>query len=346
MIHHIYIISLLLCLLLAGCGKAKAPDFDSHQSELVLRACEAIADGKDQDAMNVLNELRQYPATASFVEEAQLAIRRHYNSRQINHTLQTGDLKKLKQFLIEAEKQGMLSSEMLLNSDMPDALQALMLFCAKMPWENSSSLQNALAQLAPFVEPLSATEAFRQFYAEQRALLKKMEQEELQTKIDKCLATLDKAAATNDAKNWLEAHNELHKLKQDHPLFKYEMQLGKKSLDPNPDWASYAIALLGNWKRLDDRQRKTALDAMEGPPVNLCSNVLIAIRSNTEEALRAHQAAMEQLGLAPSNDVLMSYLGSLDIKYAEKGGTHSPCLGLKELFAIFSSINISPKTRR
>ena len=346
MIHHIYIISLLLCLFLAGCGKAKAPDFDNHQSELVLKACEAIAEGKDQDAMNVLNELRQYPATASFVEEAQLAIRRHYNSAQINHTLQSGDLKKLKQFLLEAEKKGLLSSEMLLNSDMPDALEALMLFCAKMPWEDSSSLQNAMAQLAPFVEPLSATEAFRQFYAEQQSLLKKMEQEELQAKIDKCLATLDKAAATNDTKNWIEAHNELHKLKQNHVLFKYEMELGKKLKEQHPDWATYAIALMGNWKRLNDRQRRTALDAMEGSPVNLCSNILIAIRSNTEEALRAHQAAMAQLGLAPSNDVLMSYVGSLDIKYADKGGTYSPCLGLKGLFAIFSSININPKTGR
>ena len=346
MIHHIYIISLLLCLLLAGCGKAKAPDFDSHQSELVLKACEAIADGKDQDAMNVLNELRQYPATSSFVEEAQLAIKRHYNSKEINRMLQSGDLKRLKQFLIEAEKQGILSSEMLLNSDMPDALQALMLFCAKMPWEDSHSLQNALSQLAPFVEALSATEAFRNFHAEQLQQLKKMEKEELLAKINKCLEALDKAAAMNDTKNWIQAYNDLHKLKPDHPLFKYEMQLGKKPKEQHPDWATYAIALLGNWKRLDDRQRRTALEAMEGSPVNLCSSILIAIRSNTEEALRVHQATMEQLGLPLSNDVLISYMGNLDIKYAEKGGTHSPCLGLKGLFAIFSSINISPKTGR
>ena len=329
-----------------GCSKGKAPDFDNEQSALVLGACEAIADGKTEDAMNLLNELRHYPAYTSFVEEAQLAIRRHQNATSINQMLQSGDLRKLKQFLAEAERQGILSGDMLLHSDMPDALQALMLFCAKMPWEDSVSLQNALAQLAPYVEPLSRTEAFRSFHAEQMQLLKKMEREELEAKVRECLAALDKAAATGDDQGWLQAHNKLQKLKPDAALLKYEMQLGGKLSDPHPDWASYAIALMGNWRRLNDRQRKKALDIMEGTPANLCGSVLNAIRSNTEEALRAHQAAMESMGLAPSNEALASFMGSLGIVYSKQGGTHSPCLGLREIFALLSSINIENKPGR
>ena len=332
--------------MLLGCDKGKAPDFDGAESSLVLNACEAIAQGKDQEAMNVLNELRQYPSSASFVEEAQLATQRHHNSRQINYMLQAGDLKKLKQFLIEAEKQGILSSDMLMNSDVPDALQELMLFCAKMPWEHSTSLQNALSQLAPYVETLSNTEAFRAFYSEQLKLLKKMQNEELQAKINSCLNALDKAAATGDTRSWTLAHNDLHKIKSDSDFFKLELQLGSQLKTPNPDWSMYAIALVGNWKRLSAKQRKTALDAFEGKPSNICSNILYTMKINTSEAMLAHKNAMKELGLEPSNDAIVFFMDNLDIKYLEGSRTNSPGLGLNSIFALLSSLNIGPQTKR
>jgi len=351
LIRHIYIYSLplLAILLLPGCGKRKAPDFDGRESELVLAACEAIVQERDQDAMNALNELRQYTDSASFVEEAQLATRRHSNARQINSMLETSDLKKLKQFLLQAEKDGILSSDMLLNSDVPDALQALMLFCAKMPWEDSDSLQRALVILTPYVETLSATESFRAFHASQLELLKKLQREELLAKVNDCLKTLDKAAATGNRRDWVQAHNELHKLQPESQFFKYEMQLGKADGRPDEQDA-YAIALLGNWERLNAAQRKTALEALDGQPSNLCGRILQAMRSATSEALRLHLEEMSKLGLPASKDALMFFIGGLNIvradEKAQAGRTNLPCLGLKGIFDLCSSITITQTTGR
>ena len=335
--------------MLAGCGKRKAPDFDGRESELVLAACEAIAQGREQDAMNALNELRQYSDSTSFVEEAQLATRRHSNAKQINAMLETSDLKKLKQFLIQAEKEGMLSSDMLLNSDVPDALQALMLFCAKMPWEDSDSLQRALVILTPYVETLSATQAFKEFYASQLELLKKLQREELLAKVKDCLKTLDNAAATGNRRDWIQAHNELHKLQPESQFFKYEMQLGKADGKPE-DEEAYAIALLGNWERLNSAQRKNALEALEGQPGNLCGRILHAMRSATSEALRLHLEEMNKLGLPASKDALMFFIGGMNIistnEKKDTGRTNLPCLGLKGIFDLCSSITITQTTGR
>ncbi len=332
-------------LLLTGCNeKKRAPEFDRSGSALLLEACEAIVNGDEKKAMNSLFSLKQQDAATSFVEEAELAVKRHHDSTEIDNILASGDFQKLKQFLLKAEGDGQLSTGTLIAADMPEALQALLLYKAKMPWEDSASMQMALTALSPYLETLSQSGAFKDFYKEQLALLKSMQTRELDAKVSSCISSLEMAAANGNAAAWAASHTELHRLQPSSPLFKYERTLGKRTKVPVHEARYHAISLLGNWNRLGKKQRDISISDVLSSG-GICAGILNAINKGTMTGLEDHAQEMKSLGLHPSPLVIEHFAGILFNKKNAAGDRTNPYgMGLYGLFDFFNSTEITTKT--
>lgn len=331
MIRRIYIFFLLLALIIlpVSCEKQKAPDFDRSASDLLIDVCEAIIKGQDEEALEILSQLRHYPDTASFVEEAELDVRRHRNSKHINTLLNAGDFQELKQFIVQNESTGASSTEMLIKGDMADALQALTLFCAKMPWENSESLQNALNILTPYQDILNQTKSFPKFFAEQQNTLQTLKLKELQAKIDDALQQLELSAFNNDQANWAMAMSDLKKLRQSALPYKLDEQ------------RLQSATTVMNWSKLTQKQRQDALRNSNYNENTLCGNILKTMQEKSLTALYFHIQAMKDRDLPPSPLAVMYCVQNLHYtKNTNYKGTMPNCIGLYPLFTLAASTTI------
>ncbi len=151
--------------------------------------------------------------------------------RQAHDCLQKEQFHSLSALLHRAEKDGQATPELLRYRSIPQALQALQLFCQRMPWESAEDLQNALDWLQPYTPALEQSPAFQRFWGQQQNLLQPLRQRDLQRQSEKICAEMDAALWQGHFPNAWAAGNRLRALNPDHPLFEF-LDWSAKSLRP------------------------------------------------------------------------------------------------------------------
>lgn len=273
-------IFLALFLFATGCGREKAPDFDARRGHALLDTAEAIADNRDSDALDAIAQLRSLSTeNAPFAAEAALAVRRRQYMDTVINYLEVADYQALRLFLASKEATGEAGAQLLQIDALPDALEALALFRARMPWEDSESLSTALTRLKPHLPLLETSPAFRTFHAGQIALLWQLRAREAAAAASVCMEHLGRATLAGDASAAMEQTERLRRLAPDHPFFRYVKLLkGNSTFEVREGETQAAgIALLCAWPGLRAPRRRAAAAALRDTGIcGLLVNTLLS----------------------------------------------------------------------
>lgn len=342
MTSRIYIklsVFLLLLLLFSSCGEKRAPQYDDVPGSALLDACDAILAGQDQKALEDLAKMNELSSGDAFAEEASLSVKRRQYFKQIRKYLDAGDFQALKLFLMEKEATGEAGADMMEYKDIPDALQALTLFVAKMPWESSEALKSSLEELNRYKDTLSRSKAFLNFYAIQQDTLARLLESERQTMAAKILAVMERAVVSGKDRDFYESRNELKTTQSKHIFFVYETAIlnGKPpQIQPGTE-GIYAIALAGKWEKLTPTQRNTAAKQLAGivDKAGICGKLVSALSVDSLIEYEMFFESAKNAGMPVAGKYAVKYLKkmSLPAKYFSAWCWRTPCLGVNETIA-------------
>ena len=259
-----------MALLVTSCKKKSAPEFDNSRSTSLLDALEAMEKNQDEKAARILRQLQVQ--NGDFTEEMMLVLQNRKQMKVVDDFLAKGDFESLRIYLEEKQRSGEASPELLAMKDLPNDLEALAIFCSKMPWEDSKSLQNALDKLQDSVANLSKYETFRNFYQEQLQTLKALQKKEYQERTRDSLEALDEAVATRKTEKIRQAAARFAK-DSGTAEWKKALSLAKNGTPgqlANP--ALFAIAVANVWNELTLERKYVCSQALQaaGRPANLC----------------------------------------------------------------------------
>ena len=177
-----YSLSLALCLLsLAACRREEEPPraYDLTASRALLATGEQLlqesmaAEGATGEVVSAetLAELEATPVgrrLAGALREQQV---QHELVARANQLLAAERYNDLAVLLERAQREGLATTELLELTGLPQALQALRLFCARRPYEHAADLEQNLEFLRPWVRQLQElSPAFQAFHQEQQSL--------------------------------------------------------------------------------------------------------------------------------------------------------------------------------
>ncbi len=187
----------LTLLLVASCRREKEPEraYDLAKSRLLMTTGEELLDDSGDAKIlpaELLAKLDESP------EGRQLAslMREQWAQRELvaeaNRLLAEERYNDLGELLERAQREGLATSQLLELTGLPQALQALRLYCARRPYERAADLEQNLEFLRPWVRQLQTlSPAFQSFYQEQQEQLLVMRQQEAVAAEEHILQRLD-----------------------------------------------------------------------------------------------------------------------------------------------------------
>ena len=187
----------VLLLLLAACRREEEPErtYDLSPSRALLATGEQLLDSERASSAVPSELLAQLEATAAgralagALREQQS---QHALVAEANRLLVEERYNDLAELLERAQREGLATSQLLELTGLPQALQALRLYCARRPYEHAADLEQNLEFLRPWVRQLQAlSPAFQVFYQEQQSQLLAMRQQEAAVAEERILHRLD-----------------------------------------------------------------------------------------------------------------------------------------------------------
>lgn len=309
----IYINLLAACLLLlAACRREYAPDYDNARSTALLDALDAMEKNQDDKAARILRVYGDVQG-GNFAEEMMLVIQKRQQMKVIDSFLAKGDFQSLRLYLEEKQNTGEASTELLAMKSLPDDLQALALFCSKMPWENARSLKDALSELQTSASNLEDYPTFKKFRQTQLKTLKRLEQKEYRERTRQSLLALDQAVATQNTQGTAAAARDFARASASN-AFEKAIALAKKG-NPRPlgNPELFAIAVAHSWNDLTPARRSICAKALQaaGKPKNLCGELVAAWTDGRPEQWEELFASYRRQSLSPPPATAVAYVKAL-----------------------------------
>ena len=268
--------------LLAGCGRRESrtarPSYDLGRSERLRVAGERLLSPGGAGWEGISEELRAVPESGELRQLLTAREKQEALCREAQKYLDEGRPNDLAALIDAAELRGEATPQLLQLRSMPQALQALRLFCSRQPYERAEDLEQSLNFLKPYVEELSEhAESFRRFHASQLALLGELRRKEEVRKVSAWLRRLDWALATAGRER--EAGECLRKIASEAPNAAFLKYINKalngpgealeQWLDQGAEWGRAAIpddqlelALAVAWRSLSSDRREAAARAL------------------------------------------------------------------------------------
>ncbi|NMA43774.1 MAG: hypothetical protein GX946_10395 [Oligosphaeraceae bacterium] len=287
---------LLICIFLcAACDGPKAAPYDERKSEALTRASAMLREQRYDEAIALLQATGpgEYHSLLELLHAQQndLAL-----LRQANALLLKGDYNELIALIEKAERRGEASPQLLQYRSLPQALQALQLFCRKRPWESAADLETAMHWLQPYLPVLQESAVFRDFWQQQerekQALLeaeKRAGDAELIRQIDWELANFNEEAAWQAVQKF-QQKNPTHELFSmlDVPKQRLAREFAKSLSAGTKPGLLVELALLLNLSHGDatlQRAVKKHFDAPKLEPPMSLAGLIAAARINDDPAL-------------------------------------------------------------
>jgi len=239
-----------------------------------------------------------------------------------NDLLQEERFHDLASLIDDAEDRGEASPALLELRNLPQALQALSLFCARRPYQKSKDLEQAMNFLSPWVPELSrlSSEAFPPFWASQEALLGELRLSEKRQRIGEALSELDRALTTRGGKAnspmWTLA--EIAQVDENAEILQYvsvdcSALVGlAEGIDNPAAWtASRELAMMLCWETLSEETRSAAAEVLASRIVETLSGQVLKARSTAspEEFLMAIRRWQEMTPPAELQNASPAFFG-------------------------------------
>lgn len=343
-------------ILLVSCDRPAPHDYDESKNQTLSRLCQFLRHEQYDQAIDLLKnvedaEQRVLLETLSSHEQERLRL------MKANKFLQEGRFSELSELIEQAEKKGEASPELLEYRAAPQALQALQVFCSRMPWESPEDLENAMNWLKPYLGTLQQAPAFEAFWQQQldkREILYKArfakQQDDLLVRIDQLLAGNQRPAAWNS----LEA---LWQLNPKHPIFslldqrqrllKENVQQVLQSATLPAQVSELAVAL--TWPNLNRRQQQLLMGLLTPPngtpPKTLAGSILAAEALASPEL---YAIALQRWTALPENQKRFPWFleKALSEIFFQPGQFNArcwrtPCPNLTDFFARINQIAVN-----
>ena len=331
-------------LLLFGCGRqaddsAKHIRYDNAKAALLMEICERISGNRDAEIPPLLQKLEQnYPTERDFIEELRLTLQRREDISKMAQLLRNGDYETLRETIRESQERGIADPTTFQYDSLPDALLELARFRARMPWEDSTLLEQALLQLELYSAPLEGSAAFQEFRREQLATLQVLREKKAREHAEKFRARILNAFLSDSRNALFSARRAFEKEQPDHDFFAFLACFEEGRLPPAPPSEELqpflALAATLQWEKLPEPLRK------EVPPLVVHDKSLA--RQYIDASLSRDfipfllSAAQEKLPVAGS--VLKDVFADQVIRPSAAYGK-SPVPGPVELFSILTNIH-------
>ncbi len=329
----------ILLFLLWGCSRRETVPYDNRRSLALLDACEAIIADDNTAAMAALQQMEIISGQDDFSTETQLAISRRQDFDKAEELLRQRDYSGLRLFLAQCKASGRVGAELDGFEPLPDALEQLELFRSRMPWERSDVLKDALEELEPHVETLSASPAFVAFHKEQLAELKRLQVKEAAERAQGFLNRMERALVAGAVRDYEEARQGFRADQPDHPFFQMEATLLKGALPTvkNGEEMTFAVALVANWAKLKGGLRTKAMSVLKPniAKAGICGVVANALQSGTLEDYEALFFAARDAKYGVSGALVRQYMGKLNI--SDTPARVTPWLGIYEAVELIST---------
>jgi hypothetical protein len=271
--HPMVVAALLLTATLLSCKRPAAEQYPEKTSLALSEASRMLLHSDIRGARTLLQEHNRFQGTL-LLELLTSAEQEQELLHQANQCLQQNQYHTLNELLSQAEKNGQTTPELLRYRSIPQALQALQLFCQRMPWESSEDLQNALDWLQPYAPALEKSPAFQRFWSQQQNLLAPLRQRELQRRCAQISNEMDIALRQGQTPAAWAAGARLQALNPQHPLFLFldwpgktlhaQLPLLPPSSPELQEGCELAFALC--WEQLPAAQQKRLLSALAALP--------------------------------------------------------------------------------
>lgn len=333
----------LLLLLVASCQREDEPErvYDLAQSRALMTTGEQLLDGIEDASAVPAETMAQLEATPDGRRVAD-ALHEQWAQRELvteaNQLLATERYNDLSELLERAQREGLATTQLLELNGLPQALQALRLYCARRPYEHAADLEQNLEFLRPWLRQLQAcSPTFQNFYQEQQAQLLAMRQQEAVAVEENILQRLDwmlsSTALSSQASDYLaQTANDFPQL----PILRYLSRSGTawqptsallQQLSASSGFLSRAstrerlsleLAIALTWEALDDdAHQRIAEEWKNFPATTLLTGTFLRAKclksselfENGVAAWQRQASETERLNDAPSG--LGDYLDSL-----------------------------------
>ena len=189
---------LLFSLLLAvSCRQEQegGREYDLHTSELLLTTGDELFQADERPTgfpPELLAELETNRLTSPLAQVLQAQVVQRELIQEANRLLAAERYNDLAALLEKAQREGIATTQLMELNGLPQALQALRLYCARRPYERAADLEQNLDFLRPWLRQLqSLSPAFQLFYQEQQTQLLAMRQQEAAAAEEQVLKRLD-----------------------------------------------------------------------------------------------------------------------------------------------------------
>lgn len=286
------VLLVIILLLAPSCGKSsssarqprRAP-YDLGRSDALIKTGEALvqenANWEELASSNLL--------TPSLTRILQDQVARRELFLEANTLLQEQRFNDLARLIDDAEKRGEATPALLELRGLPQALQALSLFCARRPYQNSKDLEQSLDFLAPWTAELArlAPNAFPTFLESQKALLEELREAERQRAVERLLGELDESLTTLTPSRrplvWILA--DLHDVDSANGIFTlvdtqgrampgFAAGLSQGEWDPSKE-----LAVSVAWNGLGEGERGSVAELLKSNPAETLSGRVLRIRA-------------------------------------------------------------------
>ncbi len=343
-------------LTLVSCDRPAPPDYDESRIQTLSQVCHFLRNERYDQAIDLLIKIDD-PDEQVLLE----VLSDHEQERLLllkaNEFLKNGHYDELSRLVEEAEKGGDASPELLEYRAAPQALQALQVFCSRMPWESPEDLENAMNWLKPYLPTLRQAPAFTAFWQQQlreREVLYHsrfaQQQQDLLLRIDQQLGDNQRPAAWNSLET-------LWQLNPAHPIFsllEHRQRLLKEDFHESPQKTSLPqqlseLAVALTWPglpRQQQQQLKVFLTPANGAlPKTLAGSILAA---ELLESPELYAAAIQRWTALPENQTrfpwfLEKALSKIFFQPAQFNARcwRTPCPNLTDFFARINQIAVN-----
>ena len=283
------LISIFLC---ASCGGSKAPSYDESQSESLRQASALLREQRYGEALARL----QGQGAGEYNSLRELLLDQQNELEligQANELLLKGSYGELSALVEKAERRGEASPELLQYRALPQALQALQLFCRKRPWENAADLENAMLWLQPYLPVLQESKSFVAFWQEQEEEKNTLLEAEKKAAESELLGQIDWQLANDEGHTAWQSAQRLQEQNPGHKLFALLDSLekglaGQFSDDLPGDAMLLELALLLSLSRGNEALRQSAEHYFAKPemePPRSLAGLIAAARIKDSPAL-------------------------------------------------------------
>ena len=282
----------LLLLLVVSCQRESEQErtYDLTQSQALMVTGEQLLDGGAEASAVSAETLAQLETTPAGRRVAD-ALREQWAQRALvaeaNQLLASERYNDLAELLERAQHEGLATSQLLELNGLPQAFQALRLYCARRPYEHASDLEQNLEFLRPWLRQLQTlSPTFQEFYQEQQEQLLAMRRQEAVAAEENILQRLDwmmaSATQSSQAADYLaQAADEFPQL----PILRYLSRTGDawqptsallQEISASSGFLARAsarerlsleLAIALVWEALDDDTRQRLTQEWENSPV-------------------------------------------------------------------------------